>query len=144
VAHPDLSDLDQAPPAPRAADRGVLVVGVDEWAIRDAVDQLRAAGLATHRCTGSGEAAFPCNAMVPGRGCPLDQHDVGVVLDVRHRPSAEPTWSEMGAVCGLRAGIPLVTAGVPGMDGGFGPWARRVPPFGDIVTSCDDALQARR
>jgi hypothetical protein len=143
MQHIDLSRVEQEAPSNGATRDGILVVGSDEWAIGNAVSQLRAVGRTVHRCCDSADVPFPCNALVPGRGCPLDLHEVGVVLDVRPRPRAEPTLSEIGALCGLRAGIPLVTAGVPDING-FGPWATQVPAAGDVVTSCDDALQVNQ
>jgi hypothetical protein len=118
----------------------VLVVGPDDWAVDDAASQLRAAGRIVHRCHDSADDPFPCNALIPGRGCPLDLHPVDVVLDIRSRPDARPTLAEMGAICGLRAGIPFVTAGMAEISG-LGPWATRVPPSGDIVSTCDEVAR---
>jgi hypothetical protein len=118
----------------------VLVVGPDDWAINDATSQLLAAGRTVHRCSESAESPFPCNALIPGRGCPLDCHQVDVVLNIRTRPEAQPTIAEMGAVCGLRDGIPLVVAGMSEMSG-FSAWAELVPLAGDIVTTCDRVVE---
>jgi hypothetical protein len=118
----------------------ILVVGSDDWAINDATSQLHAAGRTVHRCSESAESPFPCNALIPGRGCPLDRRQVDVVLNIRTRPEAQPTIAEMGAVCGLRDGIPLVVAGVSEMSG-FTAWAERVPLEGDIVTTCDRVVE---
>jgi hypothetical protein len=118
----------------------VLVVGADDWAINDATTQLQAAGRTVHRCSESAEAPFPCNALIPGRGCPLDRHDVDVVLNIRTRPEAQPTLAEMGAICGLRDGIPLVVAGMPEISG-FSAWAERVRADGDIVATCDQVVE---
>jgi hypothetical protein len=126
--------------ATRAAE--ILVVGPDDWAVEDAASQLHAAGRTVHRCSESAEAPFPCNALIPGRGCPLDQHRIDVVLDIRSRPEAQPTLAEMGAICGLRDGIPLVVGGMSEISG-FVAWAKRVPPDGDIVATCDSAVQER-
>ncbi len=118
----------------------VLVVGRDDWAIDDAIAQLHAAGRVTHRCSETAEAPFPCNALIPGRGCPLNQHDVDLVLDIRNRPGVQPTIAEFGAICGLRDGLPLVVAGITEVTG-FESWSERVPPTGDIVSTCDDAVR---
>jgi hypothetical protein len=120
----------------------VLVVGRDDWAINDAASQLNAAGRVVHRCSESADAPFPCNALIPGRGCPLNQHQVDAVVDIRTRPGVQPTIHEMGAICGLRDGIPLVVAGISEMSG-FAPWAEAVPPAGDIVSACDDVVRRR-
>jgi hypothetical protein len=118
----------------------ILVVGTDDWAVADATSQLRVAERIVHRCSESVESPFPCNALIPGRGCPLDRRDVDVVLNIRTRPEAQPTLAEMGAVCGLREGIPLVVAGISEMSG-FSAWADRVPAAGDIVSTCDRVVR---
>jgi len=121
----------------------VLVVGSDDWGIRDAVRQLTAAGRAVHRCSDSADAPFPCNALIEGRGCPLNTGQVDVVLDIRTRADSEPSMSEMGAICGLRDGLPLVIAG-RSETSGLAPWAELVPVTGDIVSTCDDAVRRRQ
>ena len=132
----DFADLEDGDHPKRAIAAEVLVVGQDDWALHDATSQLLAAGRTVHRCSESTESPFPCNALIPGRGCPLDRHQVDVVLNIRTRPEAQPTLAEMGAICGLRDGIPLVVAGLSEMSG-FSAWAERVPPAGDIVSTCD-------
>jgi hypothetical protein len=127
------------PPRPRAG--RVLVVGADDWAISDAATQLEASGRNVCRCSDSAGAPLPCNALVPGRGCPLDLSEVDVVLDVRGRAQADPCLAELGAICGLRSGIPLVIAGLS-EAASLGPWAVTVPPDGDLVATCDQAAQA--
>ena len=120
----------------------VLVVGSEEWGIADASAQLRAAARVVHRCSDSAVAPFPCNAMMPGRGCPLDHHDVDVVVTIRSRPDSEPAISEMGAVCGLRDGIPLVIGGLADMSP-FAQFGNKIPPNGDVVSACDEAVRRR-
>jgi hypothetical protein len=136
----DLAELDDGDRPKSTIAAEVLVVGADDWAINDATTQLRAAGRTVHRCSESAEAPFPCNALIPGRGCPLDRRDVDVVLNIRTRPDAQPTLSEMGAICALRDGIPLVVAGMPEISG-FSVWAERVPVDGDIVSTCDRVVE---
>jgi hypothetical protein len=140
VQRVDLADLEDDGRPNRAIAAEVLVVGADDWAVNDATSQLRAAGRTVHRCSESSEAPFPCNALIPGRGCPLDRHEVDVVLNIRTRPEAQPTLAEMGAICGLRDGIPLVVAGMSEISG-FSAWAERVPSAGDIVSTCDRVIQ---
>lgn len=120
--------------------RHVLLVGTDDWAVNDAASRLRAAGRTVHRCCDSINAPFPCNALIPERGCPLDNGPVEVVVTVRPRPQGRPGLGEMGAICGLRAGLPLVTAGVAGVTA-FESWAMSVPLDGDLVTTCDEAVR---
>jgi hypothetical protein len=131
-------ETEDRPKATHAAE--ILVVGPDDWAIHDASTQLHAAGRTVHRCSESSESPFPCNALIPGRGCPLDTHQVDVVLNIRTRPESQPTMAEMGAICGLRSGIPLVVAGMSEISG-FSAWAERVPQAGDIVSTCDRVVQ---
>jgi hypothetical protein len=118
----------------------VLVVGSEEWGIADAAAQLRGAGRIVHRCSDNAVASFPCDGMIPGRGCPLDQHQVDVVVTVRSRADSEPAISEMGAVCGLRDGIPLVIGGLADMSP-FAPFGDKIPPQGDVVSACDEAVR---
>ncbi len=121
------------------APREVLIVGVDDWAIRDATARMQGAGWIVHGCSDTTEAPFPCNAVIPGRGCPLNEHRVGVVLDVRSRPATELLLSEMGSVCGLRDGLPLILAG-PAEGTNLAPWARVVPASGDLVAACQEVV----
>lgn len=120
----------------------VLVVGTDQWAVEQAVGQLTAADRDVSRCHEPGEAAFPCNALIEGRRCPLDD-GVDVVLDVRARPVSPPSIDEFGVVCALHAGVPLVVAGVT-WEGGFGPWAaKRVTQGKELASACDAAVAER-
>lgn len=119
--------------------RRVLVVGTDQWAIEQATAQLRAAGRGVLRCHDPGEPSFPCNALVPGRDCPVDA-GIDLVVDMRARPVNPPSPDELGALCAIHAGVPLVVAGVPG-DSGFAPWASEVVENGtDLIAACDDAV----
>ena len=140
VEQVNLTVITDDPPAKADIAAQVLVVGSDDWAIGDAASQLRGAGRTVHRCSDSAEAPFPCNALVPGRGCPLDLHEVDVVLNIRSRPESQPALGEMGAICGLRDGLPLVVGGLSDMSS-FSPWAEKVPPTGDIVATCDEAVR---
>lgn len=126
--------------APRAEQ--VLVVGVSDWAVAEATVQLVAAGRKVHRCSDTTDAPFPCNALVPGRGCPLDRNHIDVVLDVHSGPRSKPQLSEMGVICGLRDRLPLVVGGISDAST-LGPWAEQVGPGGDIASTCDAALRKR-
>lgn len=128
--------LDRGTAGPFA--RRVLVVGTDQWAIEQAAAQLRAAGRRVLGCHDPGEPSFPCNALVPGRACPVDE-GIDLAVDVRARPVNPPTLDEFGAVCALHAQVPLMVAGVPG-DSGFGPWATSAVANGvDLIAACDEA-----
>ncbi len=114
----------------------VLVVGTDDWAIEQSAAALEDAGFGVLRCHEPGEPAFPCNALVEGRTCPLV---VGfdVVATVRARPLDTMAPGELGVVCALRHGIPLVAAGVA-PDRLFGPWATiTVEQGGELVGACE-------
>ncbi|HEY2428701.1 MAG TPA: hypothetical protein VGI06_07215, partial [Acidimicrobiales bacterium] len=108
----------------------VLVVGTDDWAIEQGAGSLVAAGHQPLRCHEPGEPAFPCNALIAGRTCPLDT-GFDVVVTVRGRPAAQPAPAEFGVVCAVRTGHPLVVAGLT-TGNPFGPWADH------IVTSDGD------
>ena len=116
----------------------VLVVGTDDWAADQSSRALTAAGHRVLTCHEAGESAFPCNALITGRTCPLD---VGfdVVLTARARPTAEPTPGEMGVICALHAGAPLVSAGVASKNP-FEPWTTTVVGIDDdVVQACQNA-----
>jgi hypothetical protein len=101
-----------------------LVVGTDDWAIQQAVESLRADDVRVLQCHEPGEPAFPCNALIEGRTCPLDV-PFDVVLTVRGRPLPRPAEGEMGVVCALRHHIPLVVAGMA-THNPYSAWAARV------------------
>jgi len=108
--------------APSGSGR-VLVVGTDTWAVEQASATLSAAGLTIVNCHPVGEPAFPCNALVAGRECPLER-GFDVVVTVRARPLDAPTPGEMGVVCGLHADAALVSAGMSWRNP-FAAWATR-------------------
>lgn len=138
VPLPEPTPEDDGAVAAAGQAKAVLVVGTDQWAIEQATGQLSAAGRQVLRCHEPGEAPFPCNALLPGRRCPLDV-GIDVVLDIRARPVNPPELSEFGAVCALHARVPLVVAGVPG-DSGFGPWAASTVENGvELTAACDRA-----
>ncbi len=111
-------------------------MGTDSWAVEQAAAVLSDAGHETLTCHPPGQPAFPCNALVEGRVCPLD---VGfdIVLNVRARPLDHPTVGEIGVICGLRAGAALVTAGMGGRNPfaawGADPGARQVRRVQDVT-----------
>ena len=116
----------------------VLVVGTDDWAIEHAAAELAAGGCAVLRCHEPGQPAFPCNALVEGRTCPLDA-GFDVVADARGQAAGNLLQSEFGVVCALHHGIPLVLAGVT-PERPLGPWATRtVEHGGSLVEACADA-----
>jgi len=119
----------------------VLVVGTSRSGIERADAALTAAGHEVLRCHGDDGAAFPCAALVEGRGCPLDLGPVDVVVDVHARPSRLPSRHEDGVVCGLRRGVPLVVAGAPVHP--YWKWAAvEIGHDDDVVAACEQAAQA--
>lgn len=71
----------------------------------DLVDRLRATGCQVSVCHG---VSGICQALAPGRCCPLDSPDgVALAVDVR---STDPELSarEFGTVCAIRSGIQVV------------------------------------
>src|SRR4051794_1117808 len=117
---------------------GVLAMGTDDWATEQVATALVRAGHTVLRCHEPGESAFPCNALIEGRRCPLDEgFDVAVTTRARSLPG--PTSGEFGVVCALRQGVPLVVAGVPGVAP-FQMWTSvAVEPGGDVVSACEKA-----
>jgi hypothetical protein len=114
-------------------------VGTDDWGIQQAVDRLEAAGLRPLTCHPAGAPAFPCNALIEGRVCPLE---VGfdLAITIRARPDAAPTQGEVGVICALQHKVPLVTAGMAGRNP-FEPWAvRALGRSDDLVPVVQDIL----
>jgi hypothetical protein len=114
-----------------------LVVGTDDWAIEQSAAALQAAGHEPFRCHDPGAPAFPCNALLPGRHCPLDL-GVDAVVTSRARPVSAPTVSETGVTCALRAGVPLVVTGISDR-GPFNTLAARiVTEQGHVAAAVED------
>ncbi|MHB1855422.1 MAG: hypothetical protein ACYCS2_10230 [Acidimicrobiales bacterium] len=112
-----------------------LVVGTDDWAVTQAAETLRAAGITALTCHEPGQPVFPCNAFRAGHLCPLDA-GADVVLVVRARPVAEPTPGEMGAICGMRAHLRLVASGMAA-NSPFGAFAAAdLHGDGDVAEAC--------
>jgi hypothetical protein len=118
----------------------VLVVGTDEWAIEQAAAAVEAGGGSVLRCHEPGQPAFPCNALVEGRTCPLDA-GFDVVATARARPLGTLALSEFGVICGLHHGMPLVVAGVA-PERPLGPWAaEQVAQGDDLASACERACR---
>jgi hypothetical protein len=74
-------------------------------------ERLRQIGCRVSRCHNS---AGICQALAPGGRCPLDGADpIDLVVDVRP-PVSDLTAREFGAICGIRARIPVAATGVNG------------------------------
>ena len=98
----------------------ILLVGSDGWAVAQA--ERRLDGHDVLRCHAEGAPAFPCARFGGGR-CPVDDGVEATVL-VRGRISHDLQPGELGAVCSLRAGVPVVAAGL--VEGS---------PFAELVTA---------
>jgi hypothetical protein len=84
----------------------------------DAVaSKLEAAGHNVSRCNLPGSDC--CASLVNRVGCPLQEGAISAVVDVRRRPQ-EFGVHELGAMCAVRAGAPLVVCGPAA--GEEGPW----------------------
>jgi len=125
-----------AEPATEAPTR-VLVVGTDEWAIEQTAPLLERQGCTVLRCHEPGEPAFPCNALIEGRTCPLDA-GFDVVVNVRARALNSLAPSEFGVVCALHNDIPLVVAGI-GSEHPLRQWTTRLVDRGGDVASAAKA-----
>lgn len=136
---PERSWREDAPSAAGSVARKctVLVVGTDDWAIEQAASELEAAGDPVLRCHEPGEPAFPCNAMLAGRVCPIDA-GFEVVADVRSRATSGLAQAELGVVCAARLGRPIVAAGVAGELPSHRWFGRSVPDHGNLVTVCEE------
>jgi len=120
----------------------VLVVESDRQGASLAVRALQDAGHTVLRCHDD-DVAFPCNALVEGRTCPLDGDGVDVVYDHRSHPYPRPTAFEDGVSCAIRQHVPLVVGGTATLSP-FEPWTMRTSgTTGDVVAACEAAAVAR-
>jgi hypothetical protein len=84
---------------------------------KDLAQRLRYLGCVVSTCHDANTDV--CNGVVPG-GCPLEgRWPADLVVDVR--ADQELTAREYGAVCGIRAGLPVVLTGLDWQDKPFVP-----------------------
>lgn len=117
----------------------VLVMESNPYAADAAASEIATAGHQVVRCFERDLGNFPCNALYAGGRCPLDDGEVDVAVVVRGHawPSSMPL--ERGAVCAVRAGVPLVDAGVTARSP-FERWAAVTVGEGEsIVDACTAA-----
>lgn len=123
----------------------VLVIESRLHAADESVRALETAGHTVLRCQGD-LADFPCRGLLVADDCPL-AHEPDVALVVRPRLDPHTTPREVGVVCAVRAGIPLVEFGPEHLDP-YEPWLTRRVRDGDVVAACeagvDDALDVLR
>jgi hypothetical protein len=101
------------------------------------VQALREAGQYVSTCH---EWSGVCQALRPGRRCPLDyERPVDLMVDVRGR-EPELTAREYGVVCALRERVPVVVVGVdpmvpPRVPDGLESWVT-VESLDSVVAAC--------
>lgn len=110
----------------------VLLVGARPSGVEDA---FAAAGHVVHHCHEPGDVGFACSAL-RGRGCPVEEQLVDVVVDVRSIPFDRPMPEEDGAICGARRRIPLVVTG-DRRSQPFRPWTTAETELGDVVQAAE-------
>ncbi len=104
------------------------------------VETLAGAGHRVHRCHDDQADAFPCR-VIDGGTCPVDD-GVDVALVVRRGVAPQPTPWEAGISCAIRAGVPLVEAGLDVLDP-YEPYlAGRV--VGDAARACEAVIGEER
>lgn len=118
----------------------VMVVEADRGDANRAVQKLEAARHEVLRCHEQGLGPFPCNGLMDPATCPLAV-GVDVALTVRRVPWRTPTPSEDGAICAVRAGVPLVVTGTTQVNP-FAPWAEAAVEEMDVVAGCEQAATA--
>jgi hypothetical protein len=104
-------------------------------------EALAAAGHDIVRCDPTGSRPFPCVGL-SGR-CPLDG-TVDVAVVIHDHPNTEIAPGEVGAICALRDGVPLVIAG----NGAHSPLREVATTIAagveDVVGACERAVEARQ
>lgn len=117
----------------------VLIIESHPHTAAEAESVLRHAGHRTHRCYDPDSRGFPCKGLLNPDGCPIDQ-GVDVAVLARRRIQPSPTSLENGAICAIRAGIPVTEQGSATLDP-FEPWVTsRFDRAADIVEACEAAI----
>jgi hypothetical protein len=112
----------------------VLVIESRPGAAAEAVRALEEAGHRPLTCRDEA-SGLPCRGVASPDDCPL-AHRPDVALLVRSRVDPRVTSLETGALCALRAGVPVVESGSAALDP-FEPWlAGRVGAEG-VVAACE-------
>lgn len=139
-------DLDHRHPHRRRPDDdhvgSVLVVEARPHDSDHLVGQLSERGWRVTSCRAPDGASAPCIRLHPGGHCPLLDHDVHLVLDVRRDTSTEPTPGERGLHCALDRDLPIVAAAPARPQPRTVPWAAATCTITDAAAFCA-ALNAR-
>lgn len=122
----------------------VLVVESHLGASQRLKDELGRRGHDVLTCHEDEHERHGCRAVDPDAGCPLDDRRVDVTVDVRRSHHPDPRPLEQGAVCAVRARVPLVVAGAA-TDSPLEPWATTtvvgdVPAIVEAVEAVDGSL----
>jgi hypothetical protein len=125
-------------------DMRVLVVESHLGASERLKGELDRRGHQVLTCHADDHERHGCRAVDRHDGCPLDQGAVDVTVDVRRSYHPDPRPLEQGAICAVRARVPLVVAGTPS-DSPLEPWANAVvlgdvPAIVDAVEGVDGSL----
>lgn len=121
----------------------VLVMESDPHAADEASKRLHSAGHDVERCFERDLGSFPCKALHAGGRCPLDDGPIDVAVVVRGHAWPRPTPLELGAVCALRAGVPLVEAGIT-VFSPFHRWVAAMVDGDEVVDPCVAAASSGR
>lgn len=117
----------------------VLLLETDVDRGHDVAGHLAVAGHRVWRCHDHGAPAFPCRALTTGT-CPVEDPGVDVAVTVRRPYAVDPTPTEDGVSCALRARIPVVVATAG--ENPFGEYAAAVIADADVVDECERLLAA--
>jgi hypothetical protein len=120
----------------------VLVVGAATPVTELVADRLVRAGHQLVRCVEPGQTPFPCVGLRSGT-CPLDRDGPGidVAVVVRVRPHPRPQLTDIGAICALRDGVPLVVTGNHVLSA-FDRWAAERVDLDDVVAAVERLVDA--
>ena len=119
----------------------VLMLESEAGAADTAIQQLEGGGHRVFRCHEPGAAVFPCRALAGEGPCPLADPGIDVAVTVRSHPDVQPSPTEDGVACALRARVPLVVAGNDILSP-YDEWAAEVVRDHDVVGACKRVLAA--
>jgi hypothetical protein len=114
----------------------VLIVGAATPATEMVAERLVRAGHELRRCVEPGQSPFPCAGLRCG-ACPVTSDGgVDVAVVIRIRPHPRPQLTDLGAICALRDGVPLVVSGNHVLSP-FDRWASARVDLDDVVAAVE-------